>query len=61
MAALSLFLDVPLMREADRLLDAYQEDPSPDKVYLDHWGRSCWLLATHSGLQSFPHRAQNVI
>ncbi|XP_048685421.1 putative aspartate aminotransferase, cytoplasmic 2 [Caretta caretta] len=37
MAALSLFLDVPLMREADRLLDAYQEDPSPDKVYLDHW------------------------
>ncbi|XP_067406865.1 aspartate aminotransferase, cytoplasmic-like [Emydura macquarii macquarii] len=38
MAALSLFLDVPLTRGADRLLDAYRQDPSPDKVYLDHWG-----------------------
>uniref|UniRef100_A0A8C3H8A4 aspartate transaminase n=1 Tax=Chrysemys picta bellii TaxID=8478 RepID=A0A8C3H8A4_CHRPI len=43
MAALSLFLDVPLTREVDWLLDAYREDPSPDKVYLDHRGRSCWL------------------
>uniref|UniRef100_A0A8C0GK42 aspartate transaminase n=1 Tax=Chelonoidis abingdonii TaxID=106734 RepID=A0A8C0GK42_CHEAB len=39
MAALSLFLDVPLTREVNWLLDAYQEDPSPDKVYLDH--RDC--------------------
>ncbi|XP_065438537.1 putative aspartate aminotransferase, cytoplasmic 2 [Chrysemys picta bellii] len=39
MAALSLFLDVPLTREVDWLLDAYREDPSPDKVYLDH--RDC--------------------
>ncbi|KAM7153962.1 putative aspartate aminotransferase, cytoplasmic 2 [Macrochelys suwanniensis] len=37
MAVLSLFLDVPLTREVDRLLVAYGEDPSPDKVYLDHW------------------------
>uniref|UniRef100_A0A452IZU9 aspartate transaminase n=1 Tax=Gopherus agassizii TaxID=38772 RepID=A0A452IZU9_9SAUR len=43
MAALSLFLDVPLTREVNWLLDAYREDPSPDKVYLDHRGRSCWL------------------
>ncbi|XP_025059183.1 putative aspartate aminotransferase, cytoplasmic 2 [Alligator sinensis] len=35
MAALSLFLDVPLTREAHELLYAYMEDPSPDKVYLD--------------------------
>uniref|UniRef100_A0A8C0GMT8 aspartate transaminase n=1 Tax=Chelonoidis abingdonii TaxID=106734 RepID=A0A8C0GMT8_CHEAB len=32
MAALSLFLDVPLTREVNWLLDAYQEDPSPDKL-----------------------------
>ncbi|XP_050796158.1 putative aspartate aminotransferase, cytoplasmic 2 [Gopherus flavomarginatus] len=39
MATLSLFLDVPLTREVNWLLDAYREDPSPDKVYLDH--RDC--------------------
>ncbi|KAM9165618.1 putative aspartate aminotransferase, cytoplasmic 2 [Pangshura tecta] len=39
MAALSLFLDVPLTREVNWLLDAYRQDPSPDKVYLDH--RDC--------------------
>ncbi|XP_075766910.1 putative aspartate aminotransferase, cytoplasmic 2 isoform X2 [Pelodiscus sinensis] len=39
MAALSLFLDVPLTTEVNWLLDAYQQDPSPHKVYLDH--RDC--------------------
>ncbi|XP_059587794.1 LOW QUALITY PROTEIN: putative aspartate aminotransferase, cytoplasmic 2 [Alligator mississippiensis] len=32
MAALSLFLDVPLTREAHELPYAYMEDPSPDKA-----------------------------
>ncbi|XP_062452656.1 putative aspartate aminotransferase, cytoplasmic 2 [Rhea pennata] len=35
MAALSLFLDVPLGREAHELRDAYLADECPDKVFLD--------------------------
>ncbi|XP_063167442.1 putative aspartate aminotransferase, cytoplasmic 2 [Candoia aspera] len=38
MAALSVFLDVPLATAIDFPLDVYREDPSPQKVCLGHGG-----------------------
>ncbi|XP_066495771.1 putative aspartate aminotransferase, cytoplasmic 2 [Tiliqua scincoides] len=38
MTTVSIFLDVPLVKVTDVPLDAYHEDPSPQKVCLGHAG-----------------------